>query len=99
MKRPRLVWTEDLHKCFEDAVEKLGLAKATPKAILEVPSLTQFCPNFRTGNERRGVNERERCQSFTEVQRSTESEIQAEQKEERLDREARRILTYRQKPY
>lgn len=36
VKRPRLVWTEDLHKCFEDAVEKLGLAKAAPKAILEV---------------------------------------------------------------
>lgn len=39
VKKPRLVWTEDLHKCFEDAVEKLGLAKAAPKAILEVPLL------------------------------------------------------------
>eukprot|EP00210_Caulerpa_lentillifera_P008713 g8311.t1 len=35
VKKQRLVWTEDLHKRFEDAVNKLGIGKAFPKAILE----------------------------------------------------------------
>lgn len=36
VKKPRLVWTDDLHKRFEEAVHKLGNSKAVPKAILEV---------------------------------------------------------------
>ncbi len=36
VKRTRLVWTKELHERFVEAVEKLGLDKAVPKAILEV---------------------------------------------------------------
>eukprot|EP00879_Flechtneria_rotunda_P020666 GHRR01021745.1.p1 GENE.GHRR01021745.1~~GHRR01021745.1.p1 ORF type:complete len:241 (+),score=107.55 GHRR01021745.1:221-943(+) len=36
LKRPRLVWTPQLHKLFEEAVQKLGLDKAVPKTIMQV---------------------------------------------------------------
>lgn len=36
LKRPRLVWTPQLHSLFEDAVQKLGLDKAVPKTIMQV---------------------------------------------------------------
>lgn len=43
-KKPRVVWTPELHKQFVDAVNVLGLDKAVPKRILdimEVPNLTR----------------------------------------------------------
>lgn len=36
VKRPRLVWTPELHKIFEAAVQKLGVDKAVPKTIMQV---------------------------------------------------------------
>lgn len=36
LKRPRLVWTPQLHKLFEEAVQKLGVDKAVPKTIMQV---------------------------------------------------------------
>lgn len=36
LKRPRLVWTPQLHKRFEDAVNRLGLKNAVPKTIMQV---------------------------------------------------------------
>jgi len=35
VKRTRLVWTEELHQRFVEAVERIGIDKAVPKAILE----------------------------------------------------------------
>ncbi|GIL76737.1 hypothetical protein Vretimale_8793 [Volvox reticuliferus] len=35
IKRPRLVWTPQLHKKFETAVHKLGVEKAVPKNIMQ----------------------------------------------------------------
>ncbi|GIL55757.1 hypothetical protein Vafri_11286 [Volvox africanus] len=35
IKRPRLVWTPQLHKKFESAVHKLGVEKAVPKNIMQ----------------------------------------------------------------
>eukprot|EP00878_Enallax_costatus_P035623 GHUV01039804.1.p1 GENE.GHUV01039804.1~~GHUV01039804.1.p1 ORF type:complete len:217 (+),score=96.17 GHUV01039804.1:1-651(+) len=36
VKRPRLVWTPELHKVFEEAVQKLGVDKAVPKTIMQM---------------------------------------------------------------
>lgn len=36
LKRPRLVWTPQLHKLFEEAVQKIGINKAVPKTIMQV---------------------------------------------------------------
>jgi hypothetical protein len=36
LKRPRLVWTPELHKLFEAAVAKIGVNKAVPKTIMQV---------------------------------------------------------------
>jgi hypothetical protein len=36
LKRPRLVWTPQLHKVFEEAVQKIGINKAVPKTIMQV---------------------------------------------------------------
>ena len=36
VKKTRLVWTQDLHHIFEEAVEKLGPDKAVPKTIMQV---------------------------------------------------------------
>ena len=36
LKRPRLVWTQDLHELFKTAVGKLSLDSAMPKAIMQV---------------------------------------------------------------
>ncbi|XP_074308226.1 transcription factor PCL1-like [Silene latifolia] len=36
MKRPRLVWTPQLHKRFVDVIEHLGIDKAVPKTIMEM---------------------------------------------------------------
>uniref|UniRef100_A0A061R2D3 Two-component response regulator arr1 n=1 Tax=Tetraselmis sp. GSL018 TaxID=582737 RepID=A0A061R2D3_9CHLO len=36
LKRPRLVWTDQLHKRFEDAVNQLGLKNAVPKTIMQL---------------------------------------------------------------
>lgn len=36
LKRPRLVWTPQLHKLFEEAVAKIGINKAVPKTIMQV---------------------------------------------------------------
>lgn len=36
IKRPRLVWTNDLHQRFVRAVKDIGDAKAVPKAIMKV---------------------------------------------------------------
>lgn len=36
LKRPRLVWTPQLHKVFEEAVQKIGVNKAVPKTIMQV---------------------------------------------------------------
>lgn len=35
IKRPRLVWTPQLHKRFEEAIAKLGDSKAVPKNIMQ----------------------------------------------------------------
>eukprot|EP00195_Chlamydomonas_chlamydogama_P016216 CAMPEP_0202894706 /NCGR_PEP_ID=MMETSP1392-20130828/4048_1 /ASSEMBLY_ACC=CAM_ASM_000868 /TAXON_ID=225041 /ORGANISM="Chlamydomonas chlamydogama, Strain SAG 11-48b" /LENGTH=376 /DNA_ID=CAMNT_0049579475 /DNA_START=590 /DNA_END=1720 /DNA_ORIENTATION=- len=35
VKRPRLVWTPELHKRFEEAVSKLGPIKSIPKNIMQ----------------------------------------------------------------
>jgi len=35
VKRPRLVWTAQLHKRFEEAINKLGWDKAVPKNIMQ----------------------------------------------------------------
>ncbi|KAI3514686.1 hypothetical protein L1887_13305 [Cichorium endivia] len=43
-KKQRLVWTDELHQLFLDAVEQLGINKAVPKKVLElmnVPWLTR----------------------------------------------------------
>ncbi|XP_073153214.1 two-component response regulator ARR2-like [Henckelia pumila] len=43
-KKPRVVWSSELHLKFMNAVNKLGLGKAVPKKILElmnVPALTR----------------------------------------------------------
>jgi SHAQKYF class myb-like DNA-binding protein len=39
VKRARLVWTPQLHKRFEEALEKLGHDKAVPKNIMQVRCL------------------------------------------------------------
>jgi SHAQKYF class myb-like DNA-binding protein len=36
VKRPRLVWTDKLHKKFEEVVQRLGVDKAMPKSIMQV---------------------------------------------------------------
>ncbi|KAL9231380.1 hypothetical protein vseg_006616 [Gypsophila vaccaria] len=36
VKRPRLVWTPELHKRFVDVIEHLGINKAVPKTIMEM---------------------------------------------------------------
>lgn len=36
LKRPRLVWTPQLHQRFVDAVNQLGLKNAVPKTIMQV---------------------------------------------------------------
>ncbi|GAB2288648.1 hypothetical protein Dimus_022971 [Dionaea muscipula] len=36
VKRPRLVWTPQLHKRFVDVIEQLGVDKAVPKTIMEM---------------------------------------------------------------
>mmetsp|Transcript_23916 Transcript_23916/g.62116 ORF Transcript_23916/g.62116 Transcript_23916/m.62116 type:complete len:408 (+) Transcript_23916:354-1577(+) len=36
LKRPRLVWTPQLHKRFVDAVEQLGIKNAVPKTIMQL---------------------------------------------------------------
>ena len=38
LKRPRLVWTPQLHQRFVDAVNQLGLKNAVPKTIMQVCS-------------------------------------------------------------
>ena len=43
LKRPRLVWTLQLHQRFVDAVEQLGLKNAVPKTIMQVCSFASFC--------------------------------------------------------
>lgn len=35
LKRPRLVWTAQLHQRFVDAVKQLGLKNAVPKTIMQ----------------------------------------------------------------
>lgn len=40
LKRPRLVWTAQLHQRFVDAVKQLGLKNAVPKTIMQVET---FC--------------------------------------------------------
>ena len=35
MKRPRLVWTPELHARFVDAVKQLELKHAVPKTIMQ----------------------------------------------------------------
>ncbi|PWA69201.1 transcription factor PCL1 [Artemisia annua] len=39
LKRPRLVWTPQLHKRFEDAVAHLGIKNAIPKTIMQLMSV------------------------------------------------------------
>ncbi|KAL6592136.1 hypothetical protein ACP70R_049588 [Stipagrostis hirtigluma subsp. patula] len=39
LKRPRLVWTPQLHKRFVDAVAHLGIKNAVPKTILQLMSV------------------------------------------------------------
>ncbi|CAA2997238.1 two-component response regulator ARR2-like isoform X1 [Olea europaea subsp. europaea] len=44
LKKPRVVWSNDLHQQFVNAVHQLGIEKAVPKKILElmnVPGLTR----------------------------------------------------------
>ncbi|KAJ8438465.1 hypothetical protein Cgig2_027145 [Carnegiea gigantea] len=36
IKRPRLVWTPQLHQRFVDVIERLGIGKAVPKTIMEM---------------------------------------------------------------
>lgn len=36
LKRPRLVWTPELHKKFIDAVSQLGIKNAVPKTIMQL---------------------------------------------------------------
>ena len=36
VKRPRLVWTPQLHQRFVDAVKQLGVKSAVPKTIMQV---------------------------------------------------------------
>ncbi|KAK9076552.1 hypothetical protein SSX86_004886 [Deinandra increscens subsp. villosa] len=45
-KKHRLVWTDDLHKKFVDAVEQLGIQNAVPKKVLELMNV----PGLRRGN-------------------------------------------------
>ncbi|KAF8118817.1 hypothetical protein N665_0002s0126 [Sinapis alba] len=39
LKRPRLVWTPQLHKRFVDAVTHLGIKNAVPKTIMQLMSV------------------------------------------------------------
>ncbi|KAK4757356.1 hypothetical protein SAY87_018657 [Trapa incisa] len=39
LKRPRLVWTPQLHKRFVDAVAQLGIKNAVPKTIMQLMSV------------------------------------------------------------
>ncbi|KAI4319643.1 hypothetical protein MLD38_033220 [Melastoma candidum] len=39
LKRPRLVWTPQLHKRFVDAVARLGIKNAVPKTIMQLMSV------------------------------------------------------------
>ena len=39
VKRPRLVWTEKLHRKFIEVVQQLGVDKAQPKTIMQVRAL------------------------------------------------------------
>jgi SHAQKYF class myb-like DNA-binding protein len=41
IKRPRLVWTAQLHKRFEEAIQKLGENRAVPKSIMQVSTLVR----------------------------------------------------------
>mmetsp|Transcript_1973 Transcript_1973/g.5804 ORF Transcript_1973/g.5804 Transcript_1973/m.5804 type:complete len:298 (+) Transcript_1973:330-1223(+) len=43
LKRPRLVWTPQLHKRFEDAVNQLGIKHAVPKTIMQVRPWQCLC--------------------------------------------------------
>jgi SHAQKYF class myb-like DNA-binding protein len=36
VKRPRLVWTEALHRKFIEVVQQLGVDKAQPKTVMQV---------------------------------------------------------------
>ncbi|KAI3693798.1 hypothetical protein L1987_76750 [Smallanthus sonchifolius] len=45
-KKHRLVWTDDLHQKFVDAVEQLGIQNAVPKKVLELMNV----PGLRRGN-------------------------------------------------
>ena len=49
LKRPRLVWTPQLHQRFVDAVNQLGLKSAVPKTIMQVRScksvISWTCPH------------------------------------------------------
>ncbi|XP_072975113.1 uncharacterized protein [Typha angustifolia] len=38
-KKPRVVWTDELHKVFLEAVNQLGIDKAVPKKILELMNI------------------------------------------------------------
>ena len=40
LKRPRLVWTAQLHQRIVDAVKQLGLKNAVPKTIMQVPNFS-----------------------------------------------------------
>ncbi|KAH7666661.1 Response regulator B-type plant protein [Dioscorea alata] len=44
LKKPRVVWSQELHQAFVSAVTRLGIDKAVPKKILEmmdVPAITR----------------------------------------------------------
>jgi hypothetical protein len=43
LKRPRLVWTPQLHQCFVEAVNTLTLKNAVPKAIMQVRPPASAC--------------------------------------------------------
>ncbi|KAK1408932.1 hypothetical protein QVD17_41094 [Tagetes erecta] len=45
-KKNRLVWTDDLHQKFVDAVNQLGIRNAVPKKVLELMNV----PGLRRGN-------------------------------------------------
>lgn len=40
VKKARLVWTPELHRRFEEAVQKLGNHKAVPKSIMKVGAVS-----------------------------------------------------------
>nr|GMD23939.1 transcription factor PCL1-like [Ipomoea batatas] len=56
LKRPRLVWTPQLHKRFLDVVGHLGISKAVPKTIMQLMNSLNESSESGHGNSHHNSN-------------------------------------------